>query len=87
MINPAIIDAENHGSVNSYFKLYQMKNYFVRTNLTLRKVTNIYISIAFIINLTLFFFTASRIHNNSVHCYWGLLAIIQLHSVWYLSLY
>jgi hypothetical protein len=52
-------------SVNSYFKLYQMKNYFVRTNLTLRKVTNIYISIAFIINLTLFFFTASRIHNNS----------------------
>lgn len=55
MINPAIIDAENHGSVNSYFKLYQMKNYFVRTNLTLRKVTNIYISIAFIINLTLFF--------------------------------
>jgi hypothetical protein len=27
MINPAIIDAENHGSVNSYFKLYQMKNY------------------------------------------------------------
>jgi hypothetical protein len=45
MINPAIIDAENHGSVNSYFKLYQMKNYFVRTNLTLRKVTNIYISV------------------------------------------
>ena len=87
MINPAIIDAENHGSVNSYFKLYHMKNYFVRTNLTLRKVTNIYISIAFIINLTLFFFTASRIHNDSVHCYWCLLAIIQLHSVWYLSLY